>query len=257
MATKWQIQFQSLKGVPYTCNILESGYTGNIIRVQGAPDPFTVQEDNTEEYFHHVRTQTGYLRIIDTQTDMNGRAFDWSEMIPSNNTAHQVQLLRNGELVWIGYMKAALFTTQAFDYGNVVEFPLICRLALLDSVQLSFTSAEGSHPTMGQILYRALQATGIAWEFVDVANNVANLDDLNARVSMMNFTDVDPSVNTVTEVPHGQTTRHGAASWSRYAHCGAGLSIPGARTSISHFTAMPHRTDALPSHNWPMSYPLR
>lgn len=200
MATKWQIQFQSLKGVPYTCNILESGYTGSIIRVQGAPDPFTVQEDNTEEYFHPVRTQTGYLRIIDTQTDMSGQPFDWSEMIPANNTAHQVQLLRNGELVWIGYMKAALFTTQAFDYGNVVEFPLICPLALLDSVQLSFTNSEGSLLTMGQILYHALQATGIAWEFVDVANNVENLEDLNARVSMMNFTDVDPSVNTVTEV---------------------------------------------------------
>lgn len=199
-ATKWQIVFKSQMDRTYTVNVLLDGYSGNVIPLQGSDSPFTTSEDKAEDYFTPIRKQTGYLRIRDNGYDLNGDPFDWTELIPSNNMQHQVQLLCDDNILWIGYMKADMFTTKAFDYSTEYEFPLICPLSLLDIMPFSFTSDGGTIKTLAQIFYNALSATGINWVYVDVSDNVLACADLNARVNMMNFTDVSTSVNTVTDI---------------------------------------------------------
>lgn len=192
--TKWQVDFVSLKGKNYTAKILVENYTGDVIHLQGAPEPFTTSEDNSEDYFLPVRTQTGYLRIVDTGKDLAGNPFNWADMLPANNMQNQVQLLNGSTLVWVGYMKADLFATQAFGYGTVVEFPLICPLSLLSSLPITFTNEGGTLLTFGQILYRALSATGISFDYLWIAANFPNAADLNARVSLMNYSKEDPTI---------------------------------------------------------------
>lgn len=192
--TKWQVDFVSLKGKNYTVKILVENYTGDVIHLQGAPEPFTTSEDNSEDYFLPVRTQTGYLRIVDTGKDLDGNPFNWADMLPANNMQNQVQLLNGSTLVWVGYMKADLFTTQAFGYGTVVEFPLICPLSLLSSLPITFTNEGGTLLTFGQILYRALSATGVEFNHLWAAAIFPNAVDLNARVSLMNYSKEDPTI---------------------------------------------------------------
>ena len=199
LATKWQITFRS-RSRTYTVNILVDGYSGAVIPLRGAENPFVTNEDNSEDYFTPIRKQTGYLRIIDDGKDLNGDPFNWTDLIPANNTAHQVRLVYGGDVLWIGYMKADMFTTQAFEYGTEYEFPLVCPLGLLDIMPFTFTSDGSTIKTFAQVLHMALSATGVNWVYVDVSANVQGWADLNARVNLINYTSVDPSVNTVTDV---------------------------------------------------------
>ena len=63
---KFIIQFQSITGNNYTVQILVDGYTGDTIPLQGAASPFSTTESTSEDYFEPIRTQSGYIRIIDT-----------------------------------------------------------------------------------------------------------------------------------------------------------------------------------------------
>ena len=199
-STKWRITFISKIGRTYTADILVDGYTGSVIPLRGATNPFETRENNTEEYFAPIRTQTGYLRILDNGKDLNGNDFNWRDMMPSNDMQHQVRLIYNNNVLWIGYIKAELFTTRTFEYATEYSFPLICPLSLIERLPLSFNSYNGTLLTTVEILSLALSATGVSWNYVDISNNVQNWKDLNARINLMNFTNVDPTVNYVTEI---------------------------------------------------------
>ena len=194
-APKFIIQFQSITGKNYTVQILVDGYTGDAIPLQGAASPFSTTESTSEDYFEPIRTQSGYIRIIDTGADLDGNAFDWKTLLPSTNAQHQVRLLNeDDEIEWIGYMKAEMFTTTLFDYGTEYEFPIICPLEMLESLQLSFTSTEmDSYNTIHQALYLVLSSAGIDWQQVWFPANVLDYGDINARFNYMNFfTDIEP-----------------------------------------------------------------
>lgn len=55
----------------YTVSIYKDYYTGDPTELIGAANPFETQEDDSEDVFKPVRTQSGYLRIVD-----NGYAAD-------------------------------------------------------------------------------------------------------------------------------------------------------------------------------------
>ena len=67
MAIHWQIPFKSLRsGTLYTVNIYDADYTDSTpVVLKGGAQPFTTQEDDNDDLFTPVRTQTGYLRIVD------------------------------------------------------------------------------------------------------------------------------------------------------------------------------------------------
>ena len=100
MANNYSITFISLRaGTVYTVNI--GGGTGNAIPLKGGAEPFSTQEDGQEDEFMPIRTQSGYLRIVDDGKDANGNAFNWKDLIPSTNisrhelttTMHHLSLL--------------------------------------------------------------------------------------------------------------------------------------------------------------------
>ena len=66
MAIHWQIPFKSRRtGTVYTVNIYDSTYSGNPMVLKGGSEPFVTEEDNTEDEFTPIRTQSGYLNIAD------------------------------------------------------------------------------------------------------------------------------------------------------------------------------------------------
>ena len=203
---KWVVPFKSIAAVEYRVQVLVEGYSGDPIRLRAADNPLSTSEDESEEYFKPIRTQTGYLRILDNGYDLDGNAFDWSELLPANNLSHQVRLQRYNPgattpwaTQWVGYMQAAMYTTSAFQGVTQYEFPVTCPLGVLASIPFQFNNTNGTLLTVGQVLYMALSATGVAWGDVKVSRNVNGHNDLNARFSLMNFTTEDAkNVNTST-----------------------------------------------------------
>lgn len=199
---KWTVPFKSVLENSYTVKILVDGYEGDAIPLRASTSPFETNENRSDNRFTPIRSQTGYIRIVDNGFDLDGNAFDWQELLPNTNVEHQVRLVDSSDnTIWIGYMKADMYTTQIFEEAIEYEFPILCPLALLEDMQLEFTSNDmKNNGTIGQAIHMIMGKTGVNWQYVDVCANVANYADLNARFNYMNYTKVDPTVNSVTEV---------------------------------------------------------
>ena len=141
MAKNYSITFVSLRtATTYTVHI--GGGTGTEVPLKGGAQPFMTQEDDDEDMFTPIRTQSGYIRIIDDGKDANGNAFDWKDLIPATDTARPVTLTHDSgghaTVDWVGFM-------QAQDFGNVLygnpqerEFPIQCVLTVTQGTDINY-----------------------------------------------------------------------------------------------------------------------
>ena len=118
MAIHWQIPFKSLRsGTDYVVNIYDSDYSGNAIVLDGGAQPFVTQEDDNDDEFAPIRTQTGYIRIIDHDVAADGvTPFNWKDLVPVSATSRPVTLTTGDTVVWRGYMQPQTFSGTLF--GN-------------------------------------------------------------------------------------------------------------------------------------------
>ena len=78
MAKNYSITFKSLRaGTVYTLNI--GGGSGAAVPLKGGAQPFVTQEDDSDDQFAPIRTQSGYIRIIDDARDANGNLIGVTE----------------------------------------------------------------------------------------------------------------------------------------------------------------------------------
>ena len=136
----YTITFKSLRaGITYTVNI--GGGTGAAIPLKGGSQPFVTQEDDSEDMFTPIRTQTGYIRIVDDGKDYNGNTLGadwWKDMIPATDTSRPVSLTDgNGNVVWQGFMQAQTFSGVLYGGTQEREFPVQCVLSVLSTTQIS------------------------------------------------------------------------------------------------------------------------
>lgn len=218
-ATKWTLSFNSLRNVSYTVNILVDGFSGTAKRLRAAEKPFTIDENNSDDYFETIRTQSGYIRIINEDTDLDGNAFDYSELIATNAMSHQVQLLSGQTILWVGYIKPVVLTSTLFGYKNTIEIPIQCPLSVLGTINLKFDTTLGTFLTMGQIIYTFFsRINNITWEnvyltadiypFNPVGGSSLPFPSLNAKVDMFNFSNnQDPTLSP------GSTFTNYSAEW--------------------------------------------
>ena len=119
MAKNYTIQFKSLRaGTTYIVNI--GGGTGTPVQLKAGANPFITQEDDDDDMFTPIRTQSGYLRIVDDGYAADGvTPFNWKDMIPATDISRPVTLTAipagqsTGTVVWQGFM-------QAQDFGSVL-----------------------------------------------------------------------------------------------------------------------------------------
>ena len=148
MAIHWQVKFKSLKsGVVYTASIYDSNYSGSTrIQLKGGAQPFVTQEDDSDDMFTPIRTQSGYLRIVDDGKDADGNAFNWRTFIPTTDTDRPVILSHeeNGSTVidWMGFMQAQNFGAQLYGNPREREFPLQCPLTILSCFDIRISESE-------------------------------------------------------------------------------------------------------------------
>lgn len=139
MAVKWRIKFKSLRAdILYNVDIYENSYAGAPIQLIGAVDPFYTQEDDSDDIFTPIRTQSGYIRIVDDGS------INWRDIIPSNDTARPVVLWHdeNNQTVtdWIGFIQAQNFGYKLFETPVERELPIQCPLTVLSGIDINYAS---------------------------------------------------------------------------------------------------------------------
>lgn len=146
MAIHWQVKFRSLRtNELYTVNIYDANFSGTPVQLTGAAKPFTTQEDTSDDFFLALRTQSGYLRIIDTGKDNAGNTFNWRDFIPNTDTDRPVTLTdENDNILWQGYMQAQNFGATVFDMPQEREFPVQCMISVLSRLDVNQSLVNGS-----------------------------------------------------------------------------------------------------------------
>lgn len=159
MAKNYTITFKSLRaGTTYTVNI--GGGTGTAVPLMGGAEPFTTEEVADEDPFTNIRTQSGYIRIVDNGKDANGNAWDWHDIIPQTDTSRPVTLTDgNNNILWIGFMQAQNFGSQLYGNPQEREFPIQCPITVLKAKQIVVT--DGALHNFAYLL-RYLMVTNLA-----------------------------------------------------------------------------------------------
>lgn len=146
MAKNYKLQFVSLRaGTTYVLNI--GGGSGTAVQLSGGAQPFTTEEEGSEDMFTNIRTQTGYFRIVDNAKDYNGNVIDatagqdwWKDLIPATNSARPVTLTVGNTVVWQGFMQSQTFSGQLYGNPQEREFPVICPLGVLSGEDIDFNA---------------------------------------------------------------------------------------------------------------------
>lgn len=144
----WQVQFRSFDGTPYVLNIYDEGYTGSVVSLTGGKDPFITQEDNDDDPFTPVRTQSGYLNIFDDGT------VDWASIIPTTSLQRPVALMRMTPLnpMWIGFLTPQTFSGDLYGDPQIRKLPVRCMLSVLKGI----TVRPSSIINFANLLYQIL-----------------------------------------------------------------------------------------------------
>ena len=150
----YSITFKSLRaGTVYTLNI--GGGTGAAIPLKGGAQPFTTQEDDSDDMFTPIRTQTGYIRIVDDNRNANGDLIKpsaptnwWKDLIPATDTSRPVTLTAvdslgsNLGVVWQGFMQAQNFGGTLYGNPQEREFPVQCVLSVTQGTDINYQQKE-------------------------------------------------------------------------------------------------------------------
>ena len=124
----------------YTVNIYDENHASAPVQLTGADNPFETQEDDNEDVFAPLRTQTGYLRIVDTGKDNDGNPFNWREFIPTTDIDRPVTLTdEEGTVLWMGFMQAQNFGSRLYEVPQEREFPLQCPLTVTSCTDVDIT----------------------------------------------------------------------------------------------------------------------
>ena len=137
MSKNYTITFKSLRaGTTYVVNI--GGGTGTAVPLKGGAQPFMTQEDDAEDLFTPIRTQSGYIRIVDDGKDANGSTWDWKDLVPDTDTERPVTLTAGGTTVWQGFMQAQNFGSTLYGNPQEREFPVQCPLTVTECTDINY-----------------------------------------------------------------------------------------------------------------------
>lgn len=149
-AVRWQVPFAAHDGTRYRVDIYDEGYTGNPVVLTAGETPFTTDEDDSDDFFAPVRTQTGTLQVC-TDIEGSNTPLKLEDILPENNIAHPVRLLKyaNGSysvIEWQGFLSCEAYSQDYIGIPQNLDLPLIGVLEAMDSVQLDPTRSTGLQP---------------------------------------------------------------------------------------------------------------
>ena len=145
MAIHWQVKFKTLRGGKVlTASVYDNTYDGQPILLKGGAEPFVTEENNDDDPFKAIRTQTGSLNIVDDGYALDGTTpFNWRDLQPRSDHDRPVILTdENDTILWQGFLQAQNFSGTLYEATQEREFPLQCALSILSS-QYPNTTDQG------------------------------------------------------------------------------------------------------------------
>lgn len=145
MAIHWQVTFKTLRGgKTLTASVYDNLYSGEPIALKGGAEPFVTEENNDDDPFKAIRTQTGALKIVDDGYALDGTTpFNWRDLQPRSDHDRPVILTdENDTILWQGFLQAQNFSGTLYEATQEREFPVQCALSVLGS-QYPTTSRIG------------------------------------------------------------------------------------------------------------------
>lgn len=181
---RWKIEFISDNGTNYLIQVTDEGWTGTASLLTPATSPITVQENDDEDFFAPIRTNTGYIRFIDD----NANDY-WSEMIPNSGMEHFVELLEvhgsSHTVIFQGYIVAQSFDSP-WDSVAERELPIHCALAALQGV--NWPVENTGIFSIGEFIYDMINATGCHIDTILIPEHLLSPTAfLGKKFSGMNF----------------------------------------------------------------------
>ena len=135
MAVHWKIPFKSIDNISYEIRIYDDSYTSSTpVTLVGAATPFVTQEDDDDDVFTPIRTQTGYIRIFDNGEDASGTSLGddwWRSLIPVGALDRKVEVYSGSSVVWRGFIQPQSFSGDIYNGPQEREFPVCDRLTAL------------------------------------------------------------------------------------------------------------------------------
>ena len=145
MAIHWQVKFKTLRGGKVlTASVYDNTYSGNPIPLKGGAEPFVTEENNDDDPFKAIRTQTGSLKIVDDGYALDGTTpFNWRDLQPRSDHDRPIILTdEDDNILWQGFLQAQNFSGTLYEATQEREFPLQCALSILSS-QYPNTTDQG------------------------------------------------------------------------------------------------------------------
>lgn len=185
----YQIPFISFHGTEYVLMI-----NGGGTEIEGSTQVFVTTEDDDNDFFMPVRTQSGTFRYIGYGSGDRAR---WLAMIPSNALDIPVKLMEGNTVKWQGYIQPEIYQNDYPANGSTMEheFSVQCPLSVLDTMDISIEDIEMTPVvTIGDLLenYVFSRLTGtVITDYYIQGTASATWDRLNLKVMFNNFIESD------------------------------------------------------------------
>lgn len=198
---RWQVRFKTLNGNDAQVDIYEEGWNGGITELEPAENPFSTEEDSEDDFLKPVRTQTGYLRVVD-----NG---DLDGLMPADNTQHYLELYINNKISWCGYMQADTFSEDWDITPLITEYPLISPLGVLNGIYLDQDKGMGV-VKLAELLLECIEAAGVNYTRIYFPREVWYTENESPKAPF------DVALSRQTFFKDNGSEERDAADWQRY-----------------------------------------
>ena len=153
-AVRWQVPFAAQDGTKYRVDIYDEGYTGSPVQLTAGETPFTTDEDDSDDFFAPVRTQSGTLQIC-TETP-SGSTIKLEDILPANNIERPVRLvnLSNSNAVeWQGFLSCEAYSQDYIGIPQNLDLPIIGVLEAMDSIEVELSESMAFKKILGHVAY--------------------------------------------------------------------------------------------------------
>lgn len=142
---KWQIKFVSdIEKTQYRIDIYADDYSGNPIQLMPGATPFKTEEDNSEDFFAPIRSQSGNIEVCTRMPD--GTQLNLDDLLSSTNLSHPVRVLKyvtdHWALVWVGFLSCDMYNQAYTVVPENISLPVISILSAWKSAYINVNKIE-------------------------------------------------------------------------------------------------------------------
>lgn len=173
--------FSDINGKRYRVNLYDEVADGvtppSTIQLIAGESPLEINENDSDDFFTPVRTQTGSMSVCTKLTD--GNTLDLDDILPANNltTPVRVQEFTNNSWIniWQGYLNSEIYNQAYTELPEFISLPIISLLEAWKSVYITTNTIESIGELLGDLL---IKTPGIGFQYVIVPEDYAILSKL-------------------------------------------------------------------------------